>query len=116
MSEARATAVHEAGHIVAAVRLRRPFEYGTVVANDESLGHVRHVPLGHWFQPDLVMDRRTRDRIEREIICAWAGPVAEAVHRDVPGHPSELPGSEHDTEMIVMLAERACGSAAETSA
>jgi Peptidase family M41 len=75
----RRVAYHEAGHAVAAYVLRLPMREVSIIEEADSLGHMEHAPTP-WFQPDVWYgdDRRTEHRIEARIICALAGPAAEA--------------------------------------
>lgn len=45
MNDRERVAYHEAAHAVAAWALWRPFEYATIVAGEESNGHVQHIPI-----------------------------------------------------------------------
>lgn len=71
------TAVHEAGHPVAAHVLRRRILTVSIILELDTLGRCTHDTLAR-FQPDVYRDRRTRQQLEREIIIALAGVVAEA--------------------------------------
>jgi Peptidase family M41 len=63
------TAYHEAGHAVVALALGRTIHKVSVLPNRERLGEVR-------FAKGAA--KPTDDWIEREILIALAGPVAEA--------------------------------------
>lgn len=112
VTEERATAVHEAGHAVAAVYLRRGFKAVSIVADDHTLGRLTALPVGEWFRPDIVADARTRNLVEHHTMIALAGPEAESRYRgwvDTDG----LAGAEHDHECALDLVTHASGSAAE---
>jgi hypothetical protein len=73
-------AVHEAGHAVAHVMLGMDFDYATIVANEDSGGHVAMT------RPDDVVEMwncgdrdnpRVRDFVERELIATFAGHIAQ---------------------------------------
>ena len=69
-------AYHEAGHAVACYALHRPFEYVTLVEdeNGERLGHIPHPPSSRWyFDHFLNVDAAAWD----SALHALAGPVAE---------------------------------------
>jgi len=74
------TAYHEAGHAVAAYTLRLPMQETSLVENEDSLGRMALAPPPASFQPETWYgeDRRMERRIEAHIICALAGPAAEA--------------------------------------
>lgn len=111
-ADLRRTAVHEAGHAIAAFMLGRSFRDVSVEEGDESLGRVRcHAP-GAWFQPDIEFDGKTRRRIEDEIVIFWAGVEAEEA---VLGDRCD-PSARGDIEAITTLALYATGSAEEASA
>lgn len=71
------TAYHEAGHAVAYVRLSLPFTSATIVpdAQGGSAGGARGAP----FHP-VGSGLKTLDRLEKEIIVALAGPLAQRRH------------------------------------
>jgi ATP-dependent Zn protease len=75
------TAYHEAGHAVAAHVLRRPFRRRTIAPDAEAgtLGLITYAPFPRDFDPANVSERRARYHLERSIITALAGNVAEAV-------------------------------------
>ena len=76
-SKLERVAYHEAGHAVAAVILRRPFKYATVVENEDADGHVRYFP-GELIDPETVVDeRRAITKMERAIQTAFAGFASE---------------------------------------
>ena len=82
------TAVHEAGHAVAAYVLGRSVTVVTIVAEDDTLGHVKYRRRGqHWLErleeADYAskwggfIDARTRRFVEIEVITSLAGGLAE---------------------------------------
>jgi ATP-dependent Zn protease len=73
----RSTAIHEAGHAVAAWRLQRRFRSVTVRADAESDGHVRHNPWPDWPQPDIELSTQTTLLFQDRIVISFAGPAAE---------------------------------------
>src|SRR5690348_14957655 len=73
------TAYHEAGHAVAAVLLRRPFRYATIMPDDDdSLGHVQYLAAPASLDWDDDNDTRLQRHLERVMMTALAGLVAEA--------------------------------------
>jgi hypothetical protein len=121
-SAERATAIHEAGHAVMAYLLHRPFSSMTVVANDESLGHVAHAPPGNWFSPDIEFTGRIRDRIGDYVMISLVGAETEAhwtarsLARPDDWKERVRIGAEHDRQSANSLATFVCGGADETSA
>jgi hypothetical protein len=85
--ELRETALHEAGHAVAAIVLGRSVEEVTVVPSRGFLGHCRHTPV---FSPSDsgTFGPGDRERIEEEVIITLAGP---AVAREKPTLPKGMP-------------------------
>ena len=73
------TAYHEAGHAVAAFHMRRSFRYVTIEPDEESLGHVMYTKFSDSFRPDIDSDRKIRKPLEKAIITAFAGPIAEQI-------------------------------------
>jgi ATP-dependent Zn protease len=73
----RSTAIHEAGHAVAAWTLQRKFRSVTVRADAESDGHVRHNPWPDWSQPDIELSTQTTLLLQDRIVISFAGPAAE---------------------------------------
>ena len=71
-----ATAIHEAGHAVAAILLRQKFKYATICPNEDSLGRVMLLVSS----PRSMADRAIRRRLQRDLILAVAGPIAEALY------------------------------------
>src|SRR6266567_2257192 len=105
------TAIHEAGHAVAAIALGRPFRSVTIVPEDGMLGYCS---LSRWpknFQPEINDDLRTRERLESTIISTLAGEIAE---RHMCG-PSWV-DAEADLHMAVDLASYCVGSNEELEA
>ena len=76
-TEARSTAIHEAGHAVAAFSLGLRIKSVHVIPDEDVLGAVLHYPPGAWFQPDLELTDRVRLRIERHVMVSWAGTLSE---------------------------------------
>jgi len=111
----RATAIHEAGHAVAAWRLGRAFRSVTIRADEDSLGHVRHRDVPAWVRPDVEGSTRTRLFLEDSIIIALVGPEAE---RRIAGRaPATVrKGAAHDHESAVDLASHLAGSTKERDA
>ena len=103
------TAVHEAGHAVAAILLDVPFERVSIVASDDHEGvvhlHASAVPLGEY---DLDF---SRERAEARIMVSLAGrAAASAAGFDAPS------GCEHDDETAWTLAEWLSHDEAEAEA
>lgn len=122
-SNARSTAIHEAGHAVVAYLLRRPFKSISVIEDDDSYGRVEHAPpTGEWFRPDIEINTRTRTRIEEQVMIGLAGAETEAKWaKRAQGAPADLKtrlevGARHDTHGIMHLALYVCASTEETEA
>lgn len=109
------TAHHEAGHAIARFRQRLAIRSVTIEEDEESFGRASHNPPGEWFQPDIEVDRRTRNRIESEIICALAGPEAECRFMGNDDAPYGA-GSQADLDVAALLACYVCGDDDEASA
>ena len=112
LKASRVTAYHEAGHAVAAIVHRIPFDKVTIVSTDEYLGGV-FAQDPSWFRPDLNnADFRTRSFLERRVIGILAGPEAERRHTGRRGRV----GAQGDYKNAVDLASYITGSFAETEA
>jgi hypothetical protein len=87
----RYTAIHEAGHAVAAFYLRHRVRKVTIVPTGDALGHVRHNPI--MFAKQGVFDDSLRGiaRAETRIIILYAGPIAHRRFR--PKSPWKLGGT-----------------------
>lgn len=69
---------HEAGHAVAAIYLGIPFQYATVLAEEDSLGHVLFKRAPKWACNEYSPRRlRQREYWEHKVIVGFAGRIAE---------------------------------------
>lgn len=73
----RATAIHEAGHAVAAWRQDLDFTTISIVPDDDSLGRVAMGALPDGFAPESEITLEDRDLIERKAVVSLAGDAAE---------------------------------------
>ena len=80
----KATAYHEAGHVVAAVIFKRPFKAVSIKPDYESLGRVS---VRRRFYPKCEPDAKI-NKVERAAICILAGGFAEARFVGKFNHPS----------------------------
>jgi ATP-dependent Zn protease len=76
--ELQATAYHEAGHAVVALRLGLKFRHVTIKPDSDSLGHLKCDRHPKWFNPNIDKSDRTRMLTERHIIVDFVGQIAEA--------------------------------------
>ena len=97
-----ATAHHEAGHAVAAIWHDLGFRYVTINPDqaEGSLGHLLYQPPPKGFNPEVELTPKTRDRIERQIVAAFAGGHAEARFRG----RHNLVGARRDRSQAIDLA------------
>lgn len=122
MTSPRVTAVHEAGHAVAAYFQRVRFVTMTVVPSGDSLGSVRHQMPPSWVRPDIDGGARGRDWIERRTLVALAGPEAERVYREANSEGAEdidalvAAGGTHDHAVAADLTSYVVGSPTEHDA
>jgi hypothetical protein len=114
-AERRGTAYHEAGHAVVAVALGEGVKRVSIAPDETTLGRVHRFPIGQWFQPDVVIDGRTRRRLETDVMVLWAGTLAEERAAGVAAD-EDLSAAADDFDRIVDLAEHACRSERETRA
>src|SRR4051794_557029 len=102
VDEQLATAYHEAGHAVAAWRLRARLRTASIVPGDNYLGYFRNPSprrLRGFEQDDSA---RGRWYAQRDILICMAGPIAES--RFCPeARPNGIPGGT-DQERIVAFA------------
>ena len=70
-------AYHEAGHAVAAIRFKRSFRHATIVPKGDGLGHVLYAKFHESFRPDVEINRRVEDSLEKCILIAMSGMAAE---------------------------------------
>jgi len=107
----QATAYHEAAHAVAFFQLGISSTRVTIVPTDEDEGSASHARFNFW-PPEGHLTPERRDRIERKIIAALAGAVAE---ERFTGRECSA-GAGHDHAIVVELALRVCGGERETNA
>jgi hypothetical protein len=69
------TAHHEAGHAVIALREGRRFKHVTIVADEESFGHILYERWRN-YNPEYNQRPTTLVRIDKDILCSLAGPAA----------------------------------------
>lgn len=107
-SDRHRTAVHEAGHAIAAWRLGIAVERVTIIADDEALGHCVS-PYKHF---EVSPDEWGEDAVRNHIVVTLAGAEAERRHcGDLP------PGScDHDHKVAVDLAMSVSGNSEQTNA
>jgi hypothetical protein len=104
-------AYHEAGHAVMSFILRRGVTRVTIIPNDESktLGLCTSTHLPRSFSPDMKMDARARNVIEREVMILLAGTTAERKFRG----RHNWRGANDDLRKAVNLASYYCPSTEE---
>jgi hypothetical protein len=110
-TELRLTAIREAGHAAMAMHQGIAVRRATIRPSDVALGMVEHYPIGEWFRPDIEIDGRTRNRIEKTILVLWAGTLAEEI---IGG--CEHPEGEEDIENIVRLSSHIVSETEEQEA
>lgn len=76
-AELRRTAVHEAGHAVAAFKVGMRTKALSIVADGESLGHHRPHPYFAGVNPELDGSPRVQRRLENAALVYLAGAAAE---------------------------------------
>ena len=105
-------AYHEAGHAVAAFALNRRVRSVTVAPQGNILGQNVY-GKGLTIQPDVGVDGRTRNEIERRVICAMAGwAVEKKLHPKRKGIATESNDLQHAAD----LASYVVGSTEELEA
>lgn len=93
----RQTAIHEAGHAVAAHLLGRAVKSISMIGADDSLAHVEYYEHGRTWHDRIVaaeyasdhgqfIDSRTRRSVETEIMTAWAGGLTLALFEGLGEH------------------------------
>jgi hypothetical protein len=106
------TAYHEAGHAVAAFYMKSSFCYITIEPDEESLGHVMFKKYRDSFNPEIDSDRIIRKPLEKAIIIAFAGAIAEQIFS---GQKNPT-GTSRDFRSAVDDATYLCGNLEETEA
>ena len=106
------TAYHEAGHAVAAFYMKRSFRYVTIEPEEDSLGHIMYKKFRDSFNPEIDPDREIRKPLEKAIITAFAGPIAEQIFS---GRKNRI-GASSDFHGALDCALYLCGSNEETEA
>jgi hypothetical protein len=111
MTSSRSTAYHEAGHAVVRRRLGLGVTGASIVEDDETVGRVHgYAPGAKYLEQleigmEVAFDGRTRKRIEQEIMCAWAGTLAEERLGEL-NEAQRAVGARDDVEVIRELAWR----------
>ena len=106
------TAYHEAGHAVAAFYMKRSFRYVTIEPEEDSLGHIMYKKFRDSFNPEIDPDREIRKPLEKAIITAFAGPIAEQIFSG----RKNIIGAKSDLRDALDYACYLCGSLEETEA
>lgn len=74
------TAIHEAGHVVMAIKRKLPFKHVSIRRDDETLGRMSH---SSWHPSTLDCDNLNNAkscwRIESHVLVSMAGIVAEEI-------------------------------------
>jgi hypothetical protein len=100
-----AIAYHEAGHVAAHLYFDHPFEYVTIIPNDECSGHV-HAPASSDEAIRIINSGSPTAEderfLKREMIILMAG---DAAVRKLKGHNKYFKGVENDNRTFVRLAE-----------
>lgn len=107
-----ATAFHEAGHAVAAFALHLGVKRVSIVAEGDSWGHVLYAPLRFSGESLYDLTPVVRDRFERHIVAALAGPEAA---RLIKGRYDRI-GASSDYVVAGRIVGRLVGSAEEAQA
>jgi Peptidase family M41 len=97
----RNTAIHEAGHAVAAFCVRQNVRKASIIPKMDTLGRVTHSPLK--FADNGMFDDSLRggDRAEKRIVICYAGPLASRKFQ--PRCRWRIGGSgDFDTAMVLM--------------
>jgi len=86
------TAIHEAGHAVAARAFGRPITSVTIVPDNDRLGLCVTKTLPRWFRPDIECDTRHRLLGESVIMVFWPVEKRRLTRRAThPGVPATTP-------------------------
>jgi hypothetical protein len=109
----RATAFHEAGHVVAAWRQGVRVYRVTIVPTDGFMGRIDHQTVLRGNRLDLNSSDRVRGNADRRIIICLAGPEAQRRHR--PCSWRAWHGrDDHTTAVDLALRMHGCEKAAAT--
>jgi hypothetical protein len=97
-AQLRATAYHEAGHAVAAIRLRTGIRHATIVQGQDTLGHV--TGGGARWLVEMRRGRLSASRTNAKIVEYLAGEEAARRHTG----RRKLVGGRHDHQNAVEIA------------
>lgn len=106
------TAFHEAAHAVMAIVLRKPWRVVNIEPDEDAYGRTYMAKLGERFRPDIEVNTRTRNTIEREVMIFLAGPEAERLKT---GRRNNV-GARHDYQCAGLLLGYAVGDQDELTA
>src|SRR5207302_9592341 len=96
--ERLATAYHEAGHAVVTVYLGHALRYVTIIPEGDTSGHALcPFPKGFNLEQLDLLDRRTLNRAQDNIVILMAGGAAEARLR---GHRNRIGASGDAYDMM----------------
>lgn len=71
-----ATAYHEAGHAVVAVRLGVKVRSVHIIPDGDTAGACLGRPFPEWFSPDIELNAKGQDLLDREVMVLLAGAKA----------------------------------------
>jgi ATP-dependent Zn protease len=108
-----ATAYHEAGHVVAAVRLGVRVKKATIIGDGRYYGIVHCADVFGGLRLDVDRSSRARTRVERQVILSLAGPAAEA---EFLGRPIKGNFARADYQTALDVADHMCSSSEEAQA
>lgn len=103
-------AIHEAGHAVAAVKLRTGLRTASIVQDDQSFGRVSGATLLRGKSGGTSPTMFRQERIERQIVVLLSGYAAEEKEF---GNSAEFDGAEQDYQNAFELAGSFVGSQEE---
>lgn len=101
------TAIHEAGHVIACIKLKLQFTSVTIKEDNDSLGSVKHCKsFSNYLNGLSIGNKRSENKARRDIVSLLSGPYAEQKARG----RKNTRGSSSDHDKAVDLAFRLVGS------
>jgi hypothetical protein len=111
----RRTAYHEAGHTVVAYGMNVPFQRVTIEPGEDYYGMLVRRRVSDKIRPDVEMNLRTRNYLERSIMVSFGGIVAEELHKR-KSLTIKQAGADRDFQNVISCSGYICTPGKEETA